>query len=231
MKRQYRLAAATNVESGWGVALDGKPLMTPAKRLLVLPSLALAEALAAEWQSQGDAVDPDTMPMTRLASIAIDLVAPRRPAILTELTNYAGTDLLCYRAEHPPELAARQQAIWQPLVDWAILRYDAPLVVTSGVIPVAQAPESLRAFAAALDAYEPMLLTALHAAVTACGSLIIGLALLEGRLDAEAAFAAAQLDESFQIERWGEDPEQTSRRAALRADIAAAAQFAELVRV
>ena len=230
MKRRYGVVAAVALDGGWGVALDGKLLITPAKRRLALPSLALAEAVAAEWQSQGEAVDANTMPMMRLSSIAIDLVAPRRAAIIAELANYAGTDLVCYRAAHPPELAARQQAVWQPLVDWATLRFDAPLVVTSGVIPVAQAPESLHAFAAALETYEPMLLTALHAAVTACGSLVIGLALLEGRLDAAAAFVAAQLDESFQIEKWGEDPEQASLRAALRADIAAAAQFAGLVR-
>jgi len=156
------------------------------------------------------------MPQMRLASIAIDLVMPRREEVLAELGKYAGTDLVCYRAEHPPELVARQHSVWQPLVDWATLRFDAPLAVTAGIVPVAQPPATLHAFAAALAAYDPLRLTALHAATAACGSLVIALALIEGRLDAEAAFAAAQLDESFQIEQWGEDAEQTARRANLR---------------
>lgn len=230
MKRLYKDAAAIAEGEGFGVVLDGKPLRTPAKLPLILPNLALAEAIAGEWQAQGETIDPYTMPMMRLATIAIDLVAPRRAEVVAELVNYAGTDLVCYRAEHPPELIARQHAIWQPLVDWATLRFDAPLTVTTGIVPVDQPPATLRAFAAALDAYAPPLLTALHAATTSCGSLVIGLALLEGRLDAAASFTAAQLDESFQIENWGEDAEQAERRAALRLDITAAAQFAGLVR-
>jgi chaperone required for assembly of F1-ATPase len=230
MKRVYATAASVLLDAGYGVELDGKPLRTPARLPLVLPNLALADAIAAEWQAQGETIDPYSMPQMRLASIAIDLVAPRRVEVLAELANFAGTDLVCYRAEHPAELILRQHAIWQPLVDWATLRFDAPLVVTSGILPVPQPPATLRALSAALSLYEPMLLTPLHAATTAGGSLIIGLALLEGRLDAEAAFTAAQLDESFQIEKWGEDAEQAARRAALHADIAAAAQFAGLVR-
>jgi chaperone required for assembly of F1-ATPase len=230
LKRLYKHAAAVPVEGGYGITLDNKPLRTPAKRPLVVPMAALAEAIAAEWQAQGDTVDPLSMPQMRLTSIAIDLVMPRREAVLAELGKYADTDLVCYRAEHPPELIARQQAIWQPLVDWATLRYDAPLAVTAGIVPVTQPPETLRAFATALAAYDSLRLTAVHAATAACGSLVIGLALIEERLDAEAAFAAAQLDESFQIENWGEDAEQAARRANLREDIAAAAEFARLVR-
>jgi len=230
MKRLYKEAVAVAVKGGYGVALDGKPLLTPAKRPLVLSALPLAEAIAAEWQAQGDTVDPLAMPQMRLASIAIDLVMPRREEVLAELGKYAGTDLVCYRAEHPPELVARQHSVWQPLADWATLRFDAPLAVTAGIVPVAQPPATLHAFAAALAAYDPLRLTALHAATAACGSLVIALALIEGRLDAEAAFAAAQLDESFQIEQWGEDAEQTARRANLRKDIAAIAQFVDLLR-
>ena len=230
MKRLYKEAVAVAVAGGYGIALDGKPLLTPAKRPLVLPALPLAEAIAAEWQAQGDTVDPLSMPQMRLTSIAIDLVMPRREEVLAELGKYAGTDLVCYRAEHPPELVARQHSVWQPLVDWATLRFDAPLAGTAGIVPVAQPPATLDAFAAALAAYDPLLLTALHAATAACGSLVIALALIEGRLDAEAAFAAAQLDESFQIEQWGEDAEQTARRANLRKDIAAIAQLVDLLR-
>src|SRR5207302_2563122 len=149
---------------------------------------------------QGAELRPGEMPMMRLASIAIDLVATRRPETVAEVANYAATDLVCYRAEHPPELVARQHAIWQPLVDWAVLRYDAPLAVTCGVVPVAQAAASLGALTAAVAAYDEMHLAALHVATSCCGSLVIGLALIEGRLDAEGAFAAAELEDSFEIE-------------------------------
>jgi chaperone required for assembly of F1-ATPase len=229
MKRFYQAVSVTEEDALFSVALDGKPLRTPAKAPLPLPRRRLAEAIAAEWQAQGERVRPHTMPLMRLASTAFDLVARRKPAVVAELAAYGGTDLLCYRAEQPPELAARQQAVWQPLLDWATLRYDAPLLVTAGIVPVTQPEASLKALAAAVDAFAPLPLTALHAAVTASGSLILGLALVEGRIDAEATFAAAQLDESFQIERWGEDYEAADRRAALRADIEAAARFARLL--
>jgi chaperone required for assembly of F1-ATPase len=229
MKRVYQLAAARAVDDGFGVMLDAKRLLTPAKQPLAVPSLALAEAIAAEWQAQGPELKPHTMPLMRLASTALDLVAKRHADVVAEIAAYAGTDLLCYRADQPPELIARQHAVWQPLLDWATLRYDAPLAVTGGIIPVTQSATTLRALAAAVAAHDAMRLTALHAITTASGSLIIALALLEGELDADAAFAAAQLDESFQIERWGEDYEAADRRAALKADIASAARFAALL--
>jgi chaperone required for assembly of F1-ATPase len=169
------------------------------------------------------------MPLTRLAATAIDRTAERRGEIVAEVANYAGTDLVCYRAAHPPALAARQEALWQPLIDWAAGRYDAGLAVTAGVVPMAQSPASLRAFVAAVAALDDFRLTALQAATAACGSLVIALALLEGRLDAAAAFAASQLDETFQIEAWGEDAEAAARRQVLAADIAAMAQFLELL--
>jgi chaperone required for assembly of F1-ATPase len=170
------------------------------------------------------------MPLTRLAGATIDRNAAERDTVVRQVTHYAGTDLVCYRATHPPALAARQQMVWQPLIDWATARYDAPLAVTNGVIPASQPASSLAAFASVVDAHDDFPLTALHAATTACGSLVIALALLEGRLDAAEAFAAAQLDESFQIEAWGEDMEQAERRAVLAAEIAAAARFISLVR-
>ncbi len=225
MKRVYKTAAALKVEDGFGVLLDKKRLLTPAKLPLAVPSRVLAEAIAEEWQAQGPELRPHTMPLMRLASTAIDLVAKRRHDVVTEIAAYAGTDLLCYRAEGPPALVARQHAVWQPLLDWATLRYDAPLIVTAGIIPVTQNPTTLHALAMAVEAHDPMRLTALHAVTTASGSLIIGLALVAGELDADAAFAAAQLDETFQIERWGEDYEAADRRAALKADIATAARF------
>jgi chaperone required for assembly of F1-ATPase len=230
MKRFYQKAGIMPAAGGYGVALDGRPIKTPAKQNLTVPSTALATAIAEEWEAQQGDIRPAEMPLTRLASTAIDRVMPQRVAIVQQIADYAGTDLVCYRAMRPPELAARQHAVWQPLVDWAALRYDAPLAVTAGVIPKSQPTASLRAFAAAVAAQDDFALAALHVATGACGSLIIALALLEARLDAAEAFAASQLDESFQIEAWGEDEEQTRRRRALAADIAAAAQFVSLLR-
>jgi chaperone required for assembly of F1-ATPase len=228
-KRLYKTAAVRAVDGGFGVMLDGKRLLTPAKLPLALPSLALAEAIADEFRAQGAELRPHTMPLMRLASTALDLVAKRHRDVVAEIAAYAGTDLLCYRADRPPELAVRQHGVWQPLLDWATLRYDAPFTITAGILPVTQPPAALRALAVAVGAYEPMRLIALHAVTTATGSLIIALALMAGELDAEAAFAAAQLDETFQIERWGEDYEAADRRAALKADIATAARFAALL--
>jgi chaperone required for assembly of F1-ATPase len=230
MKRLYSKAEPVPREHGYGIAIDGRPVKTPGKGDLTVPTGALAAAIAEEWNTQEGEVRPATMPLTRLATTTLDRVATQRKTVVQQTANYAGTDLLCYRAGHPPALAARQQTMWQPLIDWAVLRYDAPLSVTNGVIPKSQATTSLRAFAAAVAELDDFALTALHFATTACGSLVLGLALLEGRIDAAEAFAASQLDESFQIEAWGEDPEQLERRRALAADIEAAACFISLLR-
>jgi chaperone required for assembly of F1-ATPase len=230
VKRFYKQAEPLESERGHRVALDRRPVKTPGKRDLIVPNGTLAAAIADEWDAQEVEIRPATMPLTRLAATAIDRVATQRKAIVQQTANYADTDLVCYRATHPPALAARQQAVWQPLIDWAVLRYDAPLVVTTGVIPKGQPAASLRAFAAAVAEQDDFALTALHVATAASGSLVIGLALQEGQLDAPEAFAASQLDESFQIEAWGEDAEQAERRRALAADIAAAARFMSLLR-
>ncbi len=184
MKRFYQKAEAAKRARAYAITLDGKPIKTPGKHDLLVPSGALAAVIAEEWNTQETEVRTATMPLTRLATTAVDRVATQRDAIIRQTANYAATDLVCYRATHPPALAARQQAVWQPLIDWAVLRYDAPLVVTSGVIPKSQSAESLRAFAAAVTEHDDFALTALHVATAACGSLIIALALIEGHLDA-----------------------------------------------
>ncbi len=230
MKRFYRKAGIVPAEGGYVAELDGRPVKTPSKQAMILPNAALATAIAAEWEVQQGEIRPSEMPLTRLASTAIDRVAPQRDQIVQQIAAYAGTDLVCYRAARPPELAARQQAAWQPLIDWAVLRYDARLEVTAGVIPISQPAASLRAFAAAVGVHDDFAVAALHLATGACGSLVIVLALIEGRLDAAGAFAASQLDESFQIEAWGEDEEQARRRRALADDIASAARFLSLLR-
>jgi chaperone required for assembly of F1-ATPase len=229
VKRVYTKVETRATEAGYGIALDGKSVRTPAKRDLVVPSSALAAGIAAEWDGQRDEIRPTTMPLTRLAATAIDRTAFQRDQVVAETANFASTDLVCYRADHQPALAARQQVLWQPLIDWATLRFDAPLSVTVGVIPSRQTQASLKAFAAAVAAHDDFRLTALHTLTAACGSLVIALAVIEGRLDVESAFAASQLDETFQIELWGEDAEAAARRGALAADIVAAAQFLELL--
>jgi chaperone required for assembly of F1-ATPase len=230
MKRHFQRAEAVKTASGRGVALDGKLINTPGRRNLIVSSGALAAALADEWNAQQGEVRPATMPLTRLATTAIDRVAKQREAVVRQTANYAATDLVCYRAAHPPGLVARQQAAWQPLVDWAVLRYGAPLAITVGVIPKRQSEAALQAFVAAVAEHDDFALTALHAATAACGSLVIALALSEGQLDAREAFAASQIDESFQIEMWGEDREVAERRRALAGDIDAAARFLSLLR-
>jgi chaperone required for assembly of F1-ATPase len=229
MKRFFKVAAPAESAGGYTILLDGKPIRTPAKVPLIVRSKALAEAIAAEWQAQGEKINPATLPLTRLAGTAIDLIAQRREHIVAEIAKYAETDLVCYRAEELSELAVRQHGAWQKHLDWASDRY-APLAVTAGVTPVTQAPDSLEAYRRAIAVYDYMTLAALDLATTTLGSLVLALALIEGRLDAEEAFAAAEIDQTFQIERWGEDAEAIARRTAIRADIALAARFATLHR-
>lgn len=230
MKRFYKDAKAVAVDGGYAVQLDGKPVKTPSKSALHIPKRALAEAIAAEWQGQDETIKPTALPLTRLVSTALDRVVSRRAEVIAELVKFAGTDLLCYRADDPPSLAERQRQTWQPLLDWAAERYDATLSVTQGITPIPQPPAALAAIERAIAAHDAMELVALHFATTSCSSVILGLALLAGRITPEEAFDAAQLDETYEIERWGEDAEQMQRRAALKDDIAQAARFAALLR-
>ena len=222
--------AADAPGGGYGIALDGRGVRTPAGAPLVVPGEALARALAAEWEAQDGDIRPDTMPLTRLAGTAVDRIGPAREAVVAQARAYAATDLLCYRAESPADLVARQEADWQPLLDWAAETYGARLVVTTGVTPVEQPPSAVDALAAAVAALDDLELTAVAAAVAACGSLVVALALAAGRIDAERAFAVSQLDETHQMERWGEDAEAVARRRHVRADIEAVAKFIALAR-
>ena len=229
MKRFYKAAEAASEEEGYTVRLDGRPIRTPAKAVLRLPGAGLAEAVAAEWAAQGERIEPASMPLMSLSCTAIDQVAPNRAAVVGELLDYAGSDLLCYRAEHPEALVARQAAVWQPLLDWAAQDLDAPLRVTRGIRHEPQPEDALAALGRAVEALDDWSLTALDSATRTAGSLIVALALQRGRIDPEAAFEAAELDASFQIELWGEDPEATRRRAAVRADLEAARRLFELM--
>lgn len=228
MKRFYKEAAATALEAGFGVALDGKPVRTPGGSVLTVPTQALAAAVAAEWAEQTGDVRPLGMPLTRLVLTQIDRVAPRRTEVAAEMLAYAETDLLCYRAEEAA-LADRQRAVWDPLLDWLAARYGVTLAVTDGLMPVAQAA-ACAPLAAKLDGLGDADLTALALAAPAAGSLVIGLALLDGRLSAEEAFAVSQLDETYQIEHWGEDYEAADRRADLAREFQDIARFLTLNR-
>ncbi|MFQ5775419.1 MAG: ATP12 family chaperone protein [Kiloniellaceae bacterium] len=230
-KRFYEtaVAQARTAAEGYRILLDGRPVRTPAKAELSVPTRALATAVAAEWSGQGAEVDLRSMPLTALACTAIDLVRPNRARVVGNVAAYAGHDLVCYRAETPADLAARQHAVWQPLLDWAALAFDAPLTVTAGVVSAPQPPLALAALRRAVERLSDMELAALSCAVTAAGSLVIGLALAEGRIGAEEAFAAAQLDELYQAERWGEDPEAAQRRKAIRSELEAAARVFDLL--
>jgi chaperone required for assembly of F1-ATPase len=175
-------------------------------------------------------VEVRTLVLTGLAWTAIDWVGAGREGVVDELAGFGGHDLICYRAEAPADLIARQGAQWQPLLDWAADALGAPLAVTSGIVSIEQPSETLAALRRAVANRDDFELTALNAVASAAGSLVIGLALVAGRLDAAAAFDAAQLDESYQIERWGEDPEAARRRTAIKADIETAARFLALLR-
>lgn len=228
MKRFWREAQVVEQEDGFAIALDDRSVRTPGKRTLVVPSRALADALADEWNAQGDTVKPDEMPLTRYANSSADGVILRRAEVIEEVVRYGASDLVCYRATEPPELVERQSVGWQPLVDWIASDFRIRLQIVSGVLPVAQSQATIDAFHVAVSAFDNFPLTGLHAAAAACGSLVIALALARGRLDAKAAWSLSQLDETYQIERWGEDDEAADRRARLMADIDAASRFMAL---
>ena len=229
MKRFYEQVETVGDGDGFTVTLDGRPIRTPAKAALRLPSLGLAEAVAAEWREQGETVEPADMPIMRLASTAIDRVAARREEVIDTVAAFGGSDLLCYRAEGPAELVARQAEAWQPLLDWLAERHGVVLSVTAGIVHVEQSADALAALRTVISAYDDFALTALHTATAACGSVVVGLALIDGRLGPDEAFRAGQVDEAYQAEKWGEDSEAAKARRILAAEIEAAARFVDLL--
>jgi chaperone required for assembly of F1-ATPase len=221
VRRFYQTVEVAPADDGHHLLLDGRPLRTPAKRLLALPAARLAEALAGEWRAQGEVVQPQAMPLTRLASTAQDRMPALRAAAIEEVVGYAGTDLLCYRAAAPLDLVERQSRVWQPLLEWAASVYGARLTLTTSLLPVAQPDAAIRGLRAAVENLADWPLVGLHAVTTALGSLVLGLALARGRIDAEQALAASLLEELYEIERWGQDAETERRHQALRRDVEA----------
>jgi chaperone required for assembly of F1-ATPase len=210
------------------VVLDSRPARTPAKRPLSVPTRLLAEAIAAEWQAQAEMIDPSTMPLTRLVNSALDGVVREADAVRREIQRYAGSDLLCYRAENPETLVARQAAAWDPVVAWAADSLGVHLVLARGVIHTAQPVAALAHVGVALAQVPPLRLAALHAITTLTGSALLALAVMKGRLSAEAAWAAAHVDEDWNTEQWGADEEAMERRGRRWAEMDAAARLLAL---
>jgi chaperone required for assembly of F1-ATPase len=229
IKRFYAAADVAETEGGFAVRLDGRLARTPAKRPLVAPTRALAEAIAAEWAAQGETLAPASMPLTRLADSALDGVAETLEATISAVAAYAGSDLVCYRAADPETLVARQAAAFDPVLAFAEQALGARFALAGGITHVAQPEESLQAVRAAIPR-EPFAVTALHALTSLSGSALLALAVARGAITADAAWAAAQVDEDFQIERWGADEEAQRRRQARAREFAAAASALEALR-
>lgn len=229
-KRFYKSAETGQLKDGFAVLLDGRTVKTPSGTPLIVPTQELAHAIALEWDAQDEEIRPETMPAQQLAVTAIDGVGRNRVTIVEEILTYAGTDLLCYRAVEPDDLVDRQQEVWQPLLDWARDATGAQFVVTQGVVPVDQPPEAATAFRKIVEAFNDFEIAVLSNLTVATGSMVIALAVMDGRIDGEEAFSASQLDESYQIEKWGEDDEAAARRANLHHDILAADRFLRLIR-
>ncbi|MDE3177867.1 MAG: ATPase [Pseudomonadota bacterium] len=224
LKRFYERAQAGEADGGFALLLDGRPTRTPAKAKLIAPTRALAEAMAREWQAQGETIQPATMPLTRLANSALDGVAQAMAATAAEIAGFAGADLVCYRALEPEALAARQAAAFDPVLAFAQAALGARFVLAGGIVHVPQPEASLAAVRAAVETYaDPFALTALHGLTSLSGSVLIALAVARGAMPAASAWGAAHVDEDFQIQQWGADDEATLRRAAREKEFAAAA--------
>jgi chaperone required for assembly of F1-ATPase len=225
-KRFYKDVTTDAGDDGWVIKLDNRTLRSPAGALLHLPSPALAAAVADEWRAQDEHIDAASMALFSLAVTVLDRVIPQQPAIVSELAGYGDNDLLCYRADDD-DLAARQQQLWQPWLEWAESAFGVSLQVAIGIMPVNQLHAG--GFHDALQQFDAWRLGALHRAVSLGGSLVLGLGFVEGRLDAEQLFSTAFLDELWQNEKWGRDYEAEDRQNYIRAELAEAARFLQLL--
>ena len=235
MKRFWDLATVAPEDGGFAVLLDGKKMRIPGGAPLRVASPALADAIAEEWQhaggQKGGEMTLDDVPLTRLAGTAQERIAPDPAPVVDALAKYAETDVLCYRAERPLPLVVRQSREWQPWLDWLDSRHGVRLVPTEGITVIAQDPEALRAVRSVLEASTASVLAGLGLAVPALGSLVLGLALADGALDAHRAHEIAALDELFQAEQWGTDAWALERRRNVERDVLLAARFLELARL
>lgn len=223
-KRFYKQVAVAALEDGrHGIELDGRPVRTPAGNLLALPTEPAAQLVAAEFDAQESQIDPADMPVTRLVNTAIDGVSAELQAVHEDVLRFAASDLLCYRAGSPAALAERQTALWDPYLDWLRADLGANLVLAEGVMHVEQPREAIAAISAGLRAFdEPLRLACIHVFTTLTGSAVLALAVAKGQGDAEAAWAAAHVDEAWNEQQWGEDAEAAARRAARKREMLAA---------
>ncbi|GAB5449528.1 ATP12 family chaperone protein [Gymnodinialimonas sp.] len=224
-KRFWKEASVAEAEGGFRVMLDGRGVNTPGKLPLVMPTRAMAEAVAAEWNAQEDEIKPLTMPHTRSANSAIERVTPQWTEVTDMLLEYAETDVLCYRAEGPDELTQRQAAEWDPMLDWAAEALDARLEPRAGVMWVSQPATSVEALDRTLRQITPFPMTAMHDLVTLTGSLILGLAVAKGHISAKEAWRLSRIDETWQIEQWGADAEAEEAAAIKEAQLLHAEAF------
>ena len=229
MKRFWKAVTVEPEGEGWGIRLDGRPVRTPARASLVVPTEALAQAIAKEWQSVEETIDPTAMPLTGLANAAIDRVAPEQKAFAERLARYADADLACYRAEAPRGLVARQEQSWDKLLGWARRRYDVDFVTTCGLMHVDQPGGTVERLSHAVTALDPFRLAGLSQLVTIGGSLLAGLAVLEKAMRPDDAWDTVSIDERWQLEQWGADDETESVLENRRRDFLAAARFLELL--
>ncbi|MBL9068514.1 MAG: ATPase [Sphingopyxis sp.] len=229
MKRFWSKAEVVNHPGGRGIALDGRAVRTPARAELIVETHALAEAIAAEWNAQGETLAPASMPLTGIANAAIDLASPDPAAFAEPIAAYAGSDLFCYRDDRDPALQAEQAAAWNPVLDWAEARHGVEFALTQGVIPIDQPAATIATLRDALLAHGPFRLAALTPLVTIGGSLVAGLALAEGAFTADTLWDAVSLDELYQERRWGADSEAQQARARREVDWHNAARFLSLL--
>jgi chaperone required for assembly of F1-ATPase len=229
-KRFYAAATVAPCENGsFGIELDGRPIKTPAGHALAVPTQSLAEAIAGEWNAQGNDIVPASLPLTRLANSAIDAVAEREGDVVQDIVNYTASDLLCYRAASPAGLVANQARLWDPILAWARIEYDAPFQVGTGVTHLEQPAESLDAVRQVVSAFGPFQLAALHVITTLTGSALITLAHAQRFLDTDAAWGAANVDENWQVSQWGEDFEAAQRQKKRFSEFLNASRFFDLV--
>ncbi len=229
-RRRFWEAAKVRPEAGgFAISLDARPLNTPGGARLVVPTEALATAVAAEWDAQAGEIVPERLPLTRAVNSAIDRIERQRAAVVDAIAEYGADDLLCYRAAAPEALAARQAAAWDPWLVWAARDLGAPLVAVAGVMHQPQPPKSLAALRAAVDEADVFGLAGLHELVALSGSLVLGLAVARGALDASEAWALSRLDEAWQSEQWGLDAQAEAAAADARARFLQARHFLDLV--
>ena len=228
LKRFWTAASVSDGPDGFAVLLDGRSVKSPAKSNLSVPTRALAEAIAAEWDAQEEEVDPENMPMTRMANSAIDKVTLNHAAVVEMLAEYGDSDLLCYRAASPEALARRQSDLWDPLIDWVQEAFGVRMAVAEGVMHVPQEEAALAALKDQFSALDPFSLTGFHDLVTLSGSLILALAVKEGRLVPNDAWSLSRVDEQWQIEQWGEDDEASAAETTKCAAFLDAARFFEM---